>query len=64
MRSIGLDAAHTCRRILQDLADNIFPATSEIRKKGKKEIKLEKKIMSIGSLLLLKTLVILCDFNI
>lgn len=31
---------HGCRRVLQDLADLVFPPTKIPRKKGKKEIKL------------------------
>jgi hypothetical protein len=37
------NAVHGCRRVLQALADNVFPATEVPRRKGKKEIKLEKK---------------------
>ena len=34
--------AHRCRRILQDLADVVFPPTEEIRKNNGKVIKLGK----------------------
>lgn len=34
------NAIHSCRRILKELADNLYPATNKIIKVGKKEIKL------------------------
>lgn len=36
------NAVHSCRRILQDLADSLFPPTDEVRSSGGKEIKLGK----------------------
>lgn len=34
------NAIHSCRRILKEVADNLYPSTDEIIKIGKKEIKL------------------------
>ena len=36
------NAVHGCRRILQDMADVVFPAIEQISKKGDKEIRLGK----------------------
>lgn len=36
------NAVHSCRRVLEDLADALFPPTEEVRKQGGKEIQLGK----------------------
>src|SRR5437899_6945509 len=36
------NAVHSCRRVLEDLADAVFPPTEKVRKQGGKEIQLGK----------------------
>ena len=40
LRQIKKIAIHSCRRILKEVADNLYPSTDEVIKIGKKEIKL------------------------